>query len=336
MSLNFTIDYLQRHEYLTAQRDFTLDILTQLSSGLLALELVQEYVETIFAAGSLGRLEANSMSDADCIVILNQSVGASIQQQLMRDVEKCYDDVGLRRAKSTGIYSHPVQSNELLANAGRGSLNDSPAIYGKRIQTLLDARPVINEAAFQRLQMRVLDWFNPEISTAGLRYEFLLNEIRRYLAAYASWQYFKFDRDEDDGWLLRQAKLGLTRRTTVAALALVIGTINDANKDVEIGHFMPLAPLKRIVSIFELYGEFDLRAEYVECYERANQLLHDTRVRAELIVKSPAALPLRRAELPASFLQLEQDADRLRAMLILFAQRRQVDWPTAWYSGLLA
>ncbi|MGR8920677.1 MAG: hypothetical protein ACU85V_13760, partial [Gammaproteobacteria bacterium] len=202
---------------------------------------------TVAAAGSLGRLETGPDSDLDLLVIVDFASAADAT--LCTTVLEVLGDCGLEPPKADGIYRTPVGRDALLDERARGSLDETPDVFGKRMQCLLDARPLFNDAAFVALRRDLLRWYGEPFQRLdpAASWTLLINDLSRYLHAYAGWQQHKFARSADDSWLLRQMKLRSSRLVTFAGLLFLAGASNSRpDKQAWLAARLGLSPLERV------------------------------------------------------------------------------------------
>ena len=321
--------------YLEALRTHSVRVCSVLGESLGELDMARFGVSTVFAVGSVGRLEVGENSDVDGVVVLEDELTPAQFAPLMTAIESCYAGAGLRIAKGTGIYRQPVTKAALLDECARGSMSELPGTYGKRIQILLDARALYQPAAFHELQQKVLQWFLPAQHGRLIKTSFLLAELKRYYNAYSSWQNFKFDKSDDDGWLLRQGKLKVTRATTIMAMVLLAGAASDEKRRIPIGQHLSLTPLERVQTVFRHYDEQDEAVRYSRLYSSALELISDAEVRRKLINASPAGATEVAVGFPREFTQICAIGDEMSEAIARFILRRQHDWPIAFYRQAL-
>lgn len=294
-------------------------------------------VLTVAVGGSLGRLEATADSDIDCIVVLDTGVDAVRAAALMAEVQAVFAEAPFRTAKIDGIYRSPVARDALLDGGARGSLSEDPAVFGKRIQLLLDARPVFDAPAFARLQGDIVDWYAADFIAArpARGWTFLQNDLLRYLHSYAGWQQFKFARGVDDSWQLRQAKLRSTRLLTFAGLLFLLGESNArVDKCAWLRQELDATPLARLQRVMEGH-EPGAYAALLGDYEQAFALLTEPRVRARLVTSGPDEDTRLAAPLDAAFEQLRAVTARLSAALTGFALARRQAWGERFFERWL-
>lgn len=219
-----------RYPALTVSLAHSRRILAELGSACGASPQVLSPLSVIAAAGSLGRLEATAGSDLDAILVGSPGeFDTHAESAALEWLWRAVGTVGLRSPKGDGIFRRIVTRGELLAPDAIGRLDESPGVFGKRIQILLDSRAILGEHEFSRLRSDVLDWYLQSQSRFRLPgpWHYLMADLLRYANAYGNWQSTKLGRTDDDSWALRQIKLRSTRFVTWAGLWLLILRARD-------------------------------------------------------------------------------------------------------------
>lgn len=296
-------------------------------------ELLAGHAEAlcVAAAGSLARLEVGPGSDLDAIIVTAAPVPAP--GALVERVYAALTDLPLRAPKSRGIYVEPIDLQTLLDPRARGALAEAPGDFGRRFQFLLETRPLYGHAAHASLQRRVLEWYVGAQEASG--FALLLHDLQRYLHAYASWQSCKFERDADDGWYLRQAKLGSSRLLGFAGLTLLLGESSRQQQRVDwLAERLPLTPLERVRTVMAAHDPVAL-AQVEFHYEYVMSKLFTPALRAALVDASPpdaAALP---SEWPAVYADLAPHNAALHRLLTRFVLARTSAWAPSFFEQLL-
>jgi len=285
----------------------------------------------VAAAGSLARLEAGPQADLDAIVVTDGAAGHAAVAR----VYAALDGLPLRAPKSWGIYHAPVDLRELLAPGARGALDEAPAVFGKRFQFLLDTRPLYGYAAHASVRRRVLDWYAAGEDPAQGQLTALMRDLQRYQHAYATWQAHKFERDDEDGWYLRQAKLGSTRLLGFAGLLLLLGASSTrADKLDWLAAHLDLTPFERIAFVMRTRDAAAFAALAAH-YEAVHRHLLSPGVRDELVALSPRCA----AELPPTwppvYATVADHNRELRRLLTRFVLDRRDDWSPDFHAQLL-
>lgn len=294
-------------------------------------------IETVAVGGSLGRLEAGASSDVDCIIVLRDGADHSAAQTQTELVHALFAASPFMLPKADGIYRQSIARQRLLDVDALGSLDEAPAVFGKRIQLLLDARPVFARDAFEALQRDVVAWYCRDFIAARptRAWTYLCNDLMRYLHSYAGWQQFKFARSGDDSWQLRQAKLRTSRLLTFAAMMYLLG---ESDRRADKAHWLEArlggAPLQRL---FEVMQRHDARAyrELLEAYEVTFALLSRPEVRATLIASGPDMVSRMAAGVHPLYEEIHRASADLSRIVTTFALARQADWGARFFERWL-
>lgn len=322
---------------LAASRGQSLALLAQVSSSLAGALPGDEGVLTIAAAGSLGRLEVGAGSDLDGIVVVDDQLAPGQAAALVERVYDALRDCPIRLPKATGIFRSPVTAGVLCAPAARGALDEPPAVFGKRIQFLLDTRPLYGAPAYLALQRRILDWYaGPGLAAhPDAQCTLLVNDLQRYLHAYAGWQQHKFERSADDGWYLRQAKLRGSRALTFAGLLLLLGASSRREDKLDWLHaHLALTPLERVHAVMDPHDPAGFR-HIANAYDRVHALLADPMIRAELVESSPVSAERMPPRHPPAYAEIHRLSGELLRRLSRFVLERRDDWHPEFFSDLI-
>lgn len=322
---------------LAASRAFSADLVAALSAALWAQRSHLDAFETIAVAGSLGRLEAGSQSDIDSLLVVRDGSPADTVRQQLHIVMRILSDSGLKLPKRSGIYRIPVDRATLLNPAALGCLDEAPEIFGKRIQFLLDARPLLHTEACRSLQADILRWYGSGFHQrdAGASWTYLINDLVRYVHAYAGWQQYKFNRSDDDSWQLRQAKLRSSRLLTFAGLMVLLGASNDrSDKQSWLLEQLTATPLERIAGAMMHYDNAAWMRLLV-AYEHVHSQLSDSRVRTRLVRSGPDSLASLGQDYAVEFEKIRHTSAIIMRELTGFILDRRNDWDTRFFARLL-
>ena len=294
-------------------------------------------IETIAVGGSLGRLEANIESDIDCIIVLRDGVPLAEGEAQTARVHEVLSRSPLKAPKLDGIYRQSIERATLLDRTALGSLSESPAVFGKRIALLLDARPLFGGERFHRLQGEVIEWYGADfLASAPARgWTYLSNDLMRYLHSYAGWQQFKFARSSDDSWQLRQAKFRTSRIMTFAALMFLLGESDrDSDKMRWLHERLALTPLQRLHQVMGAYDP-STYAQLLSVYEAAVDGLTGNDVRAQLIRTGPDSDTRLTAPAGAAYVRIKSVSTAISRLLVEFAMARREDWGARFFERWL-
>ncbi|MEQ8230873.1 MAG: hypothetical protein RLW61_12285 [Gammaproteobacteria bacterium] len=317
---------------LAAARDYSLEIIARARAALACCALPA--LETVAVGGSLGRLEAGPCSDFDCLLLARADAGDEAVRRDVASVMAALAGLGLALPKADGIYREAVTRAALLDPTARGSLDEAPAVFGKRMQCLLDARPLLGDAAFRDLREAIVHWYAADFVAARPRRSWtaLINDLARYLHSYAAWQQFKLAGSTDDSWALRQAKFRSARVVTFAALLCLLGTSNHREDKISwLLAELDATPLERLARVMHEYDRAAF-ARLLTAYDAAHALLCDANVRAALVAASPAHA-LTAEDGPVA--QVRDASGAVLSELTRFILARAGDWDERFFTRLI-
>lgn len=294
-------------------------------------------IEVVALGGSLGRLEASVDSDLDCIIVLRDEVAPAQGEAQLAFVHDLLRQTPFKAPKAAGIYRQGVRRAALLDRASLGSLDESPQIFGKRMQLLLDARPVFGAAQLKALQSDILVWYGSDFLTSSPSrgWTYLCNDVMRYLHSYAAWQQFKFERSADDSWQLRQAKFRTSRVLTFAAMMFLLGQSDRYPHKLSWLHSrLCLTPMQRIHAIM---ADYDPAAygQLLLAYESCFAALADPAVRAQLVATGPNSEGRMEVAYDDAYERIRQSSAAIVRALTEFALARRDDWGARFFAHWL-
>lgn len=171
----------------------------------------------VAACGSLGRLEAGPISDADLLIVLERD-DPSRAQAALDVVFDSLDQRTIARPNSGGIYCRPTTLDQLLAAAPFTRLDDDRTTFAQRLQLLTEARPIIGGKLFANAIDRILSAYRrPRPSDSA--WLILERDLARYLEAMAQEADHHLDARHDAR--LRRLKVKHGRRLAIESLRLL-------------------------------------------------------------------------------------------------------------------
>jgi len=338
MPLTAHPDEFLRHPILAGARTFSLDWLERMRAAIDAEPLPG--LVSVVTAGSFGRLEASMWSDADVVVIVEDGLAADGEaaRNLHARLYALLTSLGLQLPKSWGIFTSPTTVAELCDPARLGRLDESPNVFGKRMQLLLDSRAAWGSEGLNDAQRAILAWYatgfvatHPE---GGWR--LLTCDLIRYWRSYCAWQMFETTADADDAWSLRQVKLGYSRFINYAGLIALLGEASRlAGDDREfLLEGLALTPLDRLRRACQRAG--DPAFEVMEAHYAAFVLaLEDGALRADMVRSSPRSLHELPPAVSAPVAALLAGSVALQAAFARFVRARAGDWSEAFLHSLV-
>lgn len=300
-------------------------------------------VLTLAAAGSLGRMEALAHSDCDLIVILHDDYdsNANAVDQTMQAIWTQLEALDLRLPKSWGIFVEPASVADLTREDALGNLNDSRAIFGKRLQCLLDSQPLFRPRQFEQMQRQILEWYATAFVNehADKPWTYLLNDLIRYYRSYAAWQQFELKVEHDDSWYIRNAKLRTSRLTMYAGLLFLLGESSRQRPADKVGWLLDrlkLTPLERLVWVMGQYRDADLAImQLLENYEVFLAAMNDAATRQALINEAPRTLADLPPERIPAYRPIHESSSNIMDILTRFVLARGDDWSQRFLRYLL-
>jgi hypothetical protein len=280
-------------------------------------------------------MEQTPYSDVDLIVVLHDDCDDRRAAEIHNAVWSNLSAVGLPRPKPGGIFATPISQAQLCRASDIGKVDEDMAVFGKRIQVLLDAQPLHDESAFCSLQASILRRYGQDdaLRHGDGCWTYLQRDLIRYfqsMAIHCQWR----DRDDAGAWRLRNLKLQHSRRLMTAGLLLMLGECTARGSDSLdwlLSQF-PLTPLERIASIYSANSDESFTM-VVQCYERFLAALQDEGFRRRLASpsQSPAALP----DECEDYRRLHRNGRQLASELQRFLFVRRGHWSERFFEALL-
>jgi len=259
-------------------------------------------------------------------------------KKAMQAVWDVLDPLGLPLPKSTGIYVTPASHSQICDHGTLGLIADDKNIFGKRMQVLLDAKPVYGKENFEVLVQGLLERYAAGFLIHDQKKEwvYLLNDLIRYLRSYCAWHQFDLTNDSIDSWHMRNAKLRNSRIPMFAALILLLGECSKEKKD-KIGwlrEHLLLTPIQRIEKVYALNNDERFNI-LLDAYEVFMTQMNSPEVRKILVEANPKSLAeLREMDLP-EYNELHANSNILIKELTRFVLDRRGDWSDAFFEYLL-
>lgn len=289
----------------------------------------------VAAAGSLGRWEAGPASDVDCLVVGADDTSPQARELAMATVLESIAHAGLRAPRADGFFRQVVRRGDLLDPRRLGRLDESPQVYGKRLQCLLDTQALAGAEHLRALRGRILRWFSigqPRTTPLAL----LASELVRYRRSYVAYQHYCLTHGDGDSWRLRIVKLHSSRLVTVAGLLALIGEgSREADPLGFVEAHLELAPLDRLLRVMHLWDPSGAQA-LASAYAHAHAAVHDPQARARL-VDAPAVDLGSLSQARAVLLGTDLDAalSQIGTQVDEFFHAQRGRWAQAFHSGLL-
>ena len=309
----------------------------------LAESQLHSAVEVVAVSGSMGRMEQIEFSDTDLIVILNTDRQLdSVQTDLAyQSVWQALHPLSLNQPRSYGIYATATSRSQLLDPSSLGQIDEAPAVFGKRIQMLLDSQPIFGEAIVNRLQQSILNRHAPDNADVNpsFSWQSLTNELIRYfrsLSVYYAWN----ARDEPQKWRHRNVKLRHSRLLMYSGLLLLLGQSQHESSQQEASKWVAdrlrLTPLERVAWVYSINGDanFGVVARH---YEQFLNQMQDPSFRQNLArepVRNDDDVTSERLTESTSFQDIQRNAHDFQTELMRFLNDRRQTWPDSFFDCL--
>ncbi|MEB3828300.1 hypothetical protein [Phormidium sp. CCY1219] len=298
-------------------------------------------VETIAAAGSLGRMEASrEVSDADLIIVLSNETDLSLP-----DAEKAYNSVWrvlerlkINKPKPTGVFAKPTNQQQLLDSVG--DANESYDVFGKRLLLMLETQPIYRNENYSKLLNIIVDRYAKQYVQVDSKKEwtFLLNDLIRYFRSLAVNYQWSFDK-EVEKWPLRNIKLRHSRLIMYSGLLMLLGEASKERQDKVdwLKQRLKMTPLERIAWVYEQNREWNFHriagAYDVFLYNLNKQEFRDN-LNVDPANQDDANTYRERYKLP-EFAFLKANSDGLIAELLRFILARRGSWSERFFEYLI-
>lgn len=301
---------------------------------------IHDAVRAVAAAGSLGRMEASQLSDADLIIVLKD--GTDLNSDTARDafnsVWTALNPLGLTEPKKTGVFSTPC-SEEQLCGPEVGSAIEELRIFGKRLLLLLESQPLLNEEEYDKLIHGIVRRYASQYVEADPRKEwaFLLNDLLRYFRALCVNYQWDFENDKQK-WPIRNIKLRHSRLIMYSGLLFLLGEASKERTDKVqwLKDRLYLTPLERIAHVYHENLDWSF-PRIAGLYNVFLSRLNDSGVRELLQIASEEDSEKHYDEryLKAQYADLKANSDALIAELLRFVLRRRGIWSERFFEYLI-
>jgi hypothetical protein len=295
-------------------------------------------VAVVAVSGSLGRLEAGPLSDGDLIVVLSDDVASELDRTAgVTAVWDALAPLNLPRPQATGIFATAVTRAELCDPTSRGRVVEDCALFGKRIQLLLDTQPVHGPDAYAGLVRAVIERYAAGFVAHDSTKEwiYLLNDLVRYfrsLCLEAQWNFSQ----QGGGWYIKSLKLRHSRVAMYAGLLFLLGECSREKND-KVGWLMARlhsTPLERIAFVYRARQDPFFK-RVASAYNRFLAGMNDPATRTALGAAAPSGPEELSAEGSPAYAELHANSRTLLGELVRFVLARREDWSERFFEYLL-
>lgn len=309
---------------------------------------IDSAIETVAAAGSLGRMEAcPDTSDADLIIVLSDEIDLDTDEG-KEEAKKAWDSVWqvvsrhltIEKPKPTGVFAKATNRKKLLKSVGDAA--EQYEVFGKRLLLLLETQPVFNDENYTQLIDSIVDSYAAKYVERDPKKEwtFLLNDLIRYFRSLAVNYQWDFNKEEEK-WLLRNVKLRHSRLIMYGGLLMLLGEASKERKDkvAWLKNHLKMTPLERLAWVYEqnkdwnfhrvagLYDVFLLHLNNPETRKKLNVDPVEAKTEDEDSYKQRYKNP--------EFATLKANSDGLIAELLRFVIARRGVWSERFFEYLI-
>jgi hypothetical protein len=320
------IPNFDRYTSLRTNWDYSIKFLDYLRNALSGK--LSENVVTIALAGSFGRLEGAATSDADYILVVNNTGDESVEND-QTFVRAAIEEYKVSPPNKSGVFSAARTINDLSEHLGLAT--EKVDELGKRMLLLLESRPVFNDAKYEALITELFSKYAEYLKGApDKEYVFLLNDLIRYFR-YICVNYQATFWRENEKWVIRNLKLRHSRVIMYAGLLFLIGEASKYQGDKKISfvrEHLALTPLERLGLVYKEnndHGFFRVIGLYNVFLSRLSDEAWRTRLNVEYD---------HRYSLP-EFSEMKANSDALVAELIRFVFARRGHWSDRFFEYLI-
>lgn len=254
-------EVLAEHKDMARRRASSMQQLDRLREAFSREQLVNLSEVTIFAAGSLGRLEAGGNSDLDIFLVAKpHSLGKLSEVRLLSKVADLNDGLGFPPFSDEMRYMKIYDGDQLINDTGKPR-DDSENSFTTRMLLLLESAPIVNRELHFKLMSDVCEhYFRDNKGKKDFRPLFLINDLLRYWRTLCL-NYEQCREDVNKPWRKRNMNLRFSRLTTVFSTVALLMIDKPCQARDFIEH-TSLTPLERLAKAVEKLGNHDLRMKF--------------------------------------------------------------------------
>lgn len=227
---------------------------------------------TVFAAGSLGRLEAGGNSDLDIFVIARpHSLGKLSEARLLSKIADLNDELRFPPFSDEMRYMKVYDGEQLIKDTGKPR-DDSENSFTTRMLLLLESAPITNQELYFKFMSEVCEnYFRDNKGKKDFRPLFLINDLLRYWRTLCL-NYEQCRDDKDKPWRKKNMNLRFSRLTTVfSTVALLM--IDRPNHARDFISHTSLTPLERLATAVEKLGDASLESRFSDFIDHYSSFL---------------------------------------------------------------
>ncbi|MDP3190277.1 hypothetical protein [Rhodoferax sp.] len=279
---------------------------------------------SVFAAGSLGRLEVGDKSDFDVFMLADNaedrrpSITRLEEFEVFAALIQINENLKYPRFSGDGRFLKTYELKDMIKSTG-SPRDDSENLFTARILLLLESQPITNSALYKRAEREVVEnYFRDGKGRDDFRPLFVMNDILRYWRTLCL-NYEEHRTEVGRPWLKKNLNLKFSRKLTnfSTIAALLAGVASSPKSFIEV---CELTPIERLAFALD---EIDDPA-LVKPFEKA---LEDY----ELFLKAKEASSMHLGENDRQRRIISEAADRFGKFLNLIIDSNRIDWQLRRY-----
>ncbi|MDM0122632.1 hypothetical protein [Variovorax arabinosiphilus] len=216
-------------------------------------EALQNDRLSVFAAGSLGRLETGEKSDFDVFMICDSeerrtsgksSVSRLEEYEVFSALIRINEDLNYPKFSGDGRFLKTYELQDMIKATGSPQ-DDSENLFTARMLLLLESQPVTNEELYQRGTALVVEnYFRDGLGRDNFRPLFLMNDLLRYWRTLCL-NYEVYRNEPERPWLKKSLNLKFSRKLTIfsTVLSLLAGRASDSSAFLDLCNLTPIERL---------------------------------------------------------------------------------------------
>ncbi|MDX1914978.1 MAG: hypothetical protein SFU55_05280 [Methylophilus sp.] len=215
----------------------------------------------VFAAGSLGRLEAGEKSDFDVFMIASEpnnrkknlsSISRLEEYETFSSLIQINQTLSFPRFSGDGRFLKTYELDEMIKATG-SPRDDSENLFTARMLLLLESQPITNQELYTKgINDVVSNYYRDGSGKEDFRPLFLLNDILRYWRTLCL-NYEDLRSDKNRPWFKKNLNLKFSRKLTIysTVFGIVSGLANDKESFKKLCELTPMERLAKALDNIE-------------------------------------------------------------------------------------
>lgn len=223
---------------------------------------------SIFAAGSLGRLEVGEKSDFDVFMVASSekldqpSVTRLEEYEVFAALIRINEALKYPRFSGDGRFLKTYELRDMVKATG-SPLDDSENLFTARILLLLESQPVTNTNLYDEAIKKVVqNYYRDGVGRGDFHPLFLLNDLLRYWRTLCL-NYEVHRNEANRPWLKKNLNLKFSRKLTIFStiFGLLAGLAGDADSFLK---FCKMPPIQRLAVALDVIEDSELEEGFIK------------------------------------------------------------------------